>query len=207
MTYDEHLSRQLAEIKAKLELLKQVEAESGFGVIIEDPAVLEPIPELPFGIVETFGVCRRMEGSYFRFAQPEAISSRGSWLSREVTPYCPLGNPLSIGSERYSLPRHLTHIDGGEGIYVDPEDGDVYYIEADDYIFLYKHPDEEVELHVFADDLATFFNEFVLGEKYPLLVATVLGPGVHERRLRKGAQKGQHADSWMRLLVRAGLAS
>ncbi|MEU8299515.1 hypothetical protein AB0C04_19810 [Micromonospora sp. NPDC048909] len=38
------------------------------------------------------------------------------------------------------------------------------------------------------------------------LVATVLGPGVRDERLRRGRNAGGYADNWRRLLIDAGLS-
>ncbi|MEH1016872.1 hypothetical protein V6U90_27695 [Micromonospora sp. CPCC 206060] len=72
-------------------------------------------------------------------------------------------------------------------------------------MFLYRHPDEDVEWHFLAPDIGAFFDDVVLGPGYPGLVDTVLGPGVRERRRRTGRHRGQPADSWLGLLVAAGL--
>ncbi|PZF94781.1 hypothetical protein [Micromonospora deserti] len=195
------------EIREKLALLRRVEAEHGFGVVIGEPAPLEPIPDLP-GVAETYSLFDRVEGDNFRFAQPAAIRSPAAWAARPVDPDDPMGSPLPIGHEVHSVPPGLRgEITGGAPIYLDVEDLDVYWMEPDDYVFQYEHPDSDVEFTVIAPGLATFFNEHVFGPGYPELVATVLGPGVRDRRIRTGRHAGEYADSWRRLLVAAGLAS
>ncbi|MEU8328056.1 hypothetical protein [Micromonospora sp. NPDC048839] len=47
----------------------------------------------------------------------------------------------------------------------------------------------------------------MFGPGYPDLVATVLGPGIRDRRLTRGRQAGEYADNWRRLLITAGLSS
>ncbi|MEV0592001.1 hypothetical protein [Nonomuraea cavernae] len=198
---DEERGRKLAGIRSKLELLKQVEAEHGFGAIIEEPKELEPIPELPSGVTEVFGLFHRLSGDYFRFQQPPEIASRQAWADRHVNPHCPLGNPLHIGCERYGAPED---IECGSGIYLDLQGGDVYFCDGDDYVFAYKHVDvEEVETTELALDIVTFFDFHVLGEGYPQLIASVLGGQAVNRRKRRG----RHRDSWMRLLEKSGLAA
>ncbi|WP_141578664.1 hypothetical protein [Actinomadura sp. WMMA1423] len=198
---DGELGRRLAGIKTKLDLLKSVEAEHGYGAIIEESDELEPIPELPVGVTETFGLFRRLGGDYFRFHQPPAIVDRKAWGERHIDPYCPLGNPLSIGCERYGAP---ADIECGSGIYLDLKEGDVYFCDGDDYVFAYKHVDvETVETTELSPDIVTFFDFHVLGEGYPQLITAVLGPRAVDRRDRKG----RHRDRWMRLLEKSGLAT
>ncbi|GAA4104901.1 hypothetical protein [Actinomadura miaoliensis] len=198
---DEERGRRLTAIRSKLELLKRVEAEHGFGAIIEEPGEAEPVPGLPAGVTEVFGLFRRLGGDYFRFAQPPETASRRAWADRHVDPHCPLGNPLSIGCERYGAPGD---IECGSGIYLDLRDGDVYFCDGDDYVFAYKHVDVEVvETTELAPDIVTFFDVHVLGEGYPQLIESVIGRHAVNRRDRKG----RHRDSWMRLLEKSGLAS
>jgi hypothetical protein len=200
---DESRREALAEIRSKLELLKQVEAEHGFGVTIEAPGELKPIPELPEGVIDVFGMFRRLDGSYFVFEQPAAIESRRAWADRHIDPYCPMGNPLGIGWERYGIPRGaIEDFDaGGTPIYLDVEDGVIYCLDGDDYVFLYKHPDEEMEIPDLAPDIVTFFNFHVLGAGYPQLIEAAIGPGAVTSRDRRG----RHRDNWMRLLTESGL--
>ncbi|MFI6456533.1 hypothetical protein ACIBF6_33845 [Streptosporangium amethystogenes] len=198
---DEESSRKPAGIRAKLDLLKQVEAEYGFGAIIEEPRESEPIPGLPSGVAEVFGLFHRLGGDYFRFQQPPETASRQAWADRHINPYCPLGNPLSIGCERYGAPED---IECGNGIYLDLQDGDVYFCDGDDYAFAYRHPDVDmVDTTELSPDIVTFFDFHVLGEGYPQLVASVIGGHAVNRRKRRG----RHRDSWMRLLEKSGLAS
>ncbi|MEV4496647.1 hypothetical protein AB0J84_13185 [Micromonospora arborensis] len=197
----------LAEIRDKLALLTRLEAEHGFGVVIEGPTPLEPLPDLP-GVAEVYGLVGRVEGDNFRFRPPEEITSPAAWSAYTVDPDDPMGSPLPIGHEVWSIPKGLrSEIPGGAAIFLDIEDLEVYWMEPDAYMFQYEHPDDDVEYTVLAPDLATFFNDWVLGPSYPDLVATVLGPGVRDRRLRKGRHAGEYADNWRRLLITAGLSS
>ncbi|MEV0721579.1 hypothetical protein AB0I37_02215 [Micromonospora purpureochromogenes] len=197
----------LDRIREKLALLRRLEAEQSFGVVIGEPAPLEPLPALP-GVAEVYGLFGRLEGDNFRFTPPEEILSPAAWAARTVNENDPMGSPLPVGHEVDSIPPGLRgDIRGGAPIYLDTEDLDVYWMEPDDYIFLYEHPDSEPELTVIAPDVVTFFDEHVLGPGYPALVGTVLGPGVAERRLRKGPHTGEYADNWRRLLIAAGLSS
>jgi hypothetical protein len=114
-----------------------------------------------------------------------------------------MGNPIMIGWERYGVPRGpIEDFDaGGVPLYLDVDDGVIYALDGDDYVFLYKHPDEEMEIPDIAPDILTFVDFHVLGAGYPQLIAAAIGPGVvddHDRR-------GRHRDTWMRLLKESGL--
>ncbi|KAB2343716.1 hypothetical protein [Actinomadura rudentiformis] len=202
---NEVLHAGLAEIRTKLEVVRRTEAEHGFGVILEEPRELEDIPELPDGVTEVFRLFYRLGGDYFCFRQPDAIQSPRTWAARRVEPGCPLGWPLEIGYERYGMPADvLEHIDGGAPIRLDLNDGTVYYVDPDDYIFFYKHVEvEEIDSEDFAGDIVTFFNHHVLGEGYPQLVEAVLG----SRAVTEHDRRGRHRDRWMRLLAESGLLS
>ncbi|WP_119730165.1 hypothetical protein [Thermomonospora amylolytica] len=197
---DEERGRRLSGIASKLDLLRRVEAEHGFGVVLEEPHELEPIPGLPEGVTEVFGLFHRLGGDYFRFRQPAEIAGPRAWAGRHVNPYCPLGNPLPIGCERHGAP---ADIECGSGIYLDLREGDVYFCDGDDYVFAYKNPVDVVETTELAPDIVTFFDTYVLGEGYPRLIASVIGAHAVNRRNRRG----RHRDSWMRLLEKSGLAS
>lgn len=196
----------LERIAGKLALLTRVEAEHGFGVRIEGPAPLEPIADLP-GVAEVFSLFRCIEGDDFRFRAPRQILTPQTWAEAEVDPDDPMGSPLAVGYEMSSVPPDLrAEVRGGDPIYLDREDLDVYYMEPTAYVFQYEHPDEDVEFTVIAPDVATFFDEYVLGPRYPELVATVFSPAAVDLRLRKGRHAGEYADNWRRLLIAAGLS-
>lgn len=193
----------LAGIEAKLELLRRTEAEHGFGVAIEDSTAPEPIPELPAGVTEVFRLFHSLTGDYFRFRQPEEIQDPEAWEKRRWNENCPLGDPLIIGLERYGIPPDLLdEIEGGAPVRMDLTDGNVYYVDPDDYVFMYKHVEvEEIPSEDFADDIVAFFDEFVLGERYPRLVEGVLGGHAAAEVDRKGRPR----DNWRRLLIASGL--
>ncbi|TDC96588.1 hypothetical protein [Actinomadura sp. 7K507] len=193
----------LAEIAAKLDIVRRTEAEHGFGVTIEDPKELEDVPELPEGVTAVFRLFSCLAGDYFCFRQPDVIQNPGAWKWRLTAPGCPLGNPLEIGYERYGIPAAiLEDIDGGAPVRLDMNDGSVYYVDPDDYIFFYKNvEEEEIPSEDFADDVVAFFNDHVLGEGYPRLVEGVLG----SRAVTEHDRRGRHKDSWMRLLSASGL--
>ncbi|PZH18088.1 hypothetical protein C1I97_04145 [Streptomyces sp. NTH33] len=136
---DEGHREGLERIRSKLELIRRVEAEHGFGVIIEGARNPEPVPELPQGVTEVFGLFSRLGADHFRFFQLDEIQGPATWAARATVPDCPLGSPLAIGCERHRAPEDL---ECGSGIWLDLDDGDVYYCDIDDYIHLYKHPDE-----------------------------------------------------------------
>ncbi|MEU1466558.1 hypothetical protein ABZ467_39535 [Streptomyces sp. NPDC005727] len=196
---DEGRREGLERIRSKLELITQVEAEHGFGVIIEGARNPEPVPELPQGVTEVFGLFSRLGADYFRFFQPDEVQGPDAWAARATVPYCPLGSPLAIGCERHRAPED---IECADRIWLDLDDGDVYSFDIDDYIHLYKHPDETIDVLVFANDIVTFFDRFVLGPAYPQLVAAMIGPGIVTYRDRRG----RYRDRWLRLLVESGLA-
>ncbi|MBE1530543.1 hypothetical protein [Actinomadura algeriensis] len=190
-------------LRAKLDLVRRVEAEHGFGVEIGGPRALEPIPEVPGEVTEVFGLFSRLAGDYFDFVRPEEIAGPDAWRWRRTNENCPLGDPLEIGHERYGLPRDLRDdIPGGAPIRLDLRDGSVYYVDPDDYIAFYKNPDvDEVESADFAPGIVKFFDSFVLGPRYPELVEAVIGPNAVDERDREGRPR----DSWTRLLRASGL--
>lgn len=202
---NEDMRAGLAEIRAKLELVRRTEAEHGFGIVLEAPRELEDIPELPDGVIEVFRLFYRLGGDYFRFKQPAAIQSYGTWAMHEVNPGCPLGDPLEIGHECYGMPADIRErIDGGAPIRMDVGDGSIYYVDPDEYIFMYKNVEvEQIHSEDFGNDIVAFFNHHVLGEGYPQLVEDVLG----SRALTERDRRGRHKDSWMRLLSESGLLS
>ncbi|HSA49454.1 MAG TPA: hypothetical protein VLH10_04990 [Yinghuangia sp.] len=194
----------LGEIRDKLELLRRVEKECRFGVVIESPAhPAEPIPGLPDGVADLYSLVGRLEGTYFRFVRPEAVSGPAAWAARETVEDCPMGDPLTVGQELLSTARSPEMSEYGECVVMDTEDGVVYYLESDNYMWLCRTPDADIEFPELASDILTFFNDLVLGPGYPRLVDTVLGP---RDRLRTN-RKGRYADTWMRLLIGAGLLS
>ncbi|MFF5261185.1 hypothetical protein ACFY4C_19770 [Actinomadura viridis] len=192
----------LAEMREKLELLRRVEEKHGFGVIIEEPRELHPVPGVPAAVTEVFSLFSRLEGTYFCFEQPEEIVSRSAWLDRWNDPRCPLVNSLVIGDDRHDVPLDLRKEGrGGVPIRFDLEDGSIFYCDPDDYVFFYEHPFEEVEVEELAPDIVTFFNASVLGDGYPELVKEFMGEDALTRRDRKGRLR----DSWTRLLTESGL--
>ncbi|XVQ09942.1 hypothetical protein ACQP1W_46755 [Spirillospora sp. CA-255316] len=187
----------LAEVEAKLELVRRVEAEHGFGAVIGEPRELEPIPGIPEGVIEIFSLFDELRGDAFVFRRPAEIQSPAAWEARHVNPHCPLGSPLVIGSE-LGGPDKIE----ASPVNLDLDDGSVYYCEPGEYVFAYKHVEvEQIDVEEFAPGIVTFFDEYVLGERYPRLVEVVLGTAPITRRDRKG----RHRDSWMRLLVQSGL--
>ncbi|QFG21467.1 hypothetical protein [Actinomadura sp. WMMB 499] len=190
-------------LRAKLDLVRRVEDEHGFGVEIGAPGALEPIPELPDGVTEVFGLFSRLAGDYFNFVRPPEIAGPDAWRARRTDEDCPLGDPLAIGYERYGLPPDLRgDIPGGAPINLDLQNGSVYYCDPDEYIHAYKHVEvETIQTEEFAPGIVEFFDTFVLGPRYPELVAGAIGPNVVGERDRKGRPR----DSWTRLLRAAGL--
>ncbi|GAB2923656.1 hypothetical protein GCM10027280_08430 [Micromonospora polyrhachis] len=202
---DRPQAARLDRIRATFAQLKTVEAECGFGVLLADGTPLEPIPGIPEAAFEVFRIVGGIEGSNFRFEPPPELGSAAVFQANPHDPHDPMGPNLPIGCELHSVPRWLRGEIRGEGIYLDLTDGDVYHFDPDEYVFCYEHPDEDLEIHIFAPDIVTFFDEFVLGPRYLELVDTVLWPGAREHRVRKGRFRGQYEDTWLRLLVTAGV--
>ncbi|MEV4411836.1 hypothetical protein [Catellatospora sp. NPDC049609] len=196
----------LDRIRAKLELLRQVEAEHGFGVHVGGPTPIPPLPQMP-GLAEVYALFGRLYGDNFRFDPPKELLDGVAWADRYDDPGCPMGTPLIIGSELATIPKKLrADIPRSGPIRLDTQDRDVYWMDPDAYLFLYEHPDEEAEFTVLAPDVVTFFDEVVLGPGYPAMVDTVCGAGAAEQRLRRGRHRGAYEDNWRRLLNTAGLA-
>lgn len=190
-------------LRAKLDLIRRVEDEHRFGVVIAEPRALRPIPGLPDGVTEVFGLFSKLAGNYFSFVQPPEIAGPDAWEGRRSIPDCPLGDPLEIGYERYGMPPEvLEDLEGGAPIRLDLETGEVYYCDPDEYVYFYKNVEvEEIDTVDFAPNVVEFFDRFVLGPRYPELVEGVLGP----RAVTERDRKGRHRDSWMRLLEASGL--
>ncbi|GAA1641837.1 hypothetical protein [Actinoplanes couchii] len=199
-------------LQDKLETLRAVEAEHRFGAVLTPGADLTPIPELPAGTIEVFRLFGRLQGRNFLFKAPRSIRSPEAWAAR-LTDGFPHGEHLQIGAEIWTQPEHLpgmTEEDedgsgyGGAQILMSVEDGRVRYIDPDDYIELFSdHDDVDGLIRELAPDLVTFFDRFVLGERYPELVDLVLGEGTADDLHRK---TGEYADPWRRLLIAADLA-
>lgn len=193
----------LAEIQDKLALLGRVADEQRLGVVVDGaPGAVEPIAGLPKGVAEVYGLIGRLEGTYFRFVRPDAVAGPAAWAAREVVEDCPMGDPLTVGQELLSTAHageDMAH--HGERVVMDTDDGVVYFLEPDDYMWLCRTPDADIEFPELAPDIVTFFNDVVLGPGYPRLVDTVVGPRLRERKDRKG----RYADTWMRLLAHADL--
>lgn len=202
----------IATLRGKIETLRALEAERKFGNVIVPGLPLAPIPDLPPGTTELFSLFARLEGMNFLFKPPRDIRTPEAWRSR-LTDDFPLGENLQIGAEIFSRPEHLPgdteEIEdkagyGGAPVLMRVADGHVIYIDPEDYIGAYDDPDpSDIEIVTFAPDLATFFDEYVLGEHYPRLVDVVLGAGTADERHRT---TGEYLDSWRRLLVASGLA-
>ncbi|SNS10905.1 hypothetical protein [Actinoplanes regularis] len=201
----------IASLRDKLETLRVLEAERGFGNVVVPGAPLAPVDGLPPGTTEVFSLFARLEGVNFLFKPPWDLRTPEAWRSR-LTDDFPLGENLQVGAEIVSMPEHLPgdteEIEdrvgyGGASVMMRVADGHVIYIDPEDYIGAYDDPDpSHTEIVIFAPDLATFFDEYVLGEKYPRLVDVVLGTGTADRR---HPRTGEYVDSWRRLLIAAGL--
>lgn len=156
-------------------------------------AAVADVPGLPEGVSEVYRIIGHLEGTYFRFPTPPEIVSREAWESRPLNDEDPMGNPVEIGYEILGAP---PGIDGGP-IRMDTDDGGVYWLEPDDYVFLYENPDEDVAIEDLAPSLAEFLDAFVLGPRYPDLIRAVLG--------EDAAARAPRADAWTKLLTEAGL--
>ena len=158
------------------------------------------------GVLAAFGLFSRVEGTFFRFRTPPEILSVQAWDERPAFEHLPIDDPIGIGYEIWrSQDMGAGQILEGESITMDSAQGDVYYADADTWMRLDEAPDDEFELHELAADVPAFFNECVFGPRYPELVTLVLGGSAIEHRVRKGPDKGEPADSWLRLLRTAGI--
>ena len=203
----------IATLQEKIEALRALEAEREFGNVIVAPGPpLAEIPELPAGTTEVFRQFARLQGSNFLFKPPRQIRSPEAWQAR-LTDDFPLGENLQVGAEIFSRPEHLPgqteEIEdkrgyGGAPVLMRIADGHVIYIDPEDYIAAYDDPDpSDILIETFATDLATFFDQYVLGDRYPRLGDVVLGYGSADER---HPRTGEYLDSWRRLLAAAGLA-
>jgi hypothetical protein len=200
-------------LRDKIDTLRVLEAERTFGNVIVPGTPLAPIPELPPGTTEVFSLFARLQGSHFLFKPPRDIRTPEAWQARRTDDF-PLGENLQVGAEIFSVPEHLPGDTeemedkagyGGAPILMRVADGYVIYIDPEDYIGAYDDPDpSDIPIVTFAPDLATFFDDYVLGENYPRLVEVVLGPGAADER---HPRTGEYLDSWRRLLVAAGLSA
>lgn len=181
----------LASLRAKMDRLTALDVP---GTTVERPtAPVADVPGLPAGVGEVYRIIGRLEGSYFRFPTPPSVVSESAWESRPVDDEDPMGNPVEIGFEILGAPPEID----GAPIRMDASDGGVYWLDPDDYMFLWENPDEDVAIEDFAPSLAEFFDAFVLGPRYPELVRTVLG----DDALKRAAA----SDAWTKLLTEAGL--
>ncbi|KUL28541.1 hypothetical protein [Actinoplanes awajinensis] len=182
------------ELREKVGLFRRLAAEHDLDVRIEDPVELPEIPGCPPGLRAAFSDFSLAEGTFFRFRVPPAILDARAWAERPILDYLPV-DPVTIGHELWRA-RAMggDRILEGEGISVDPEQGDVYYADTDTWLRFSEGYDGDFEAEDLAPDVPTFFTEYVFGPRYPELVTLVLGAGAPE-----------HRDSWLRLLRTAGV--
>ncbi|GLZ79530.1 hypothetical protein Afil01_43370 [Actinorhabdospora filicis] len=181
----------LASLRAKMDRVTGLTVR---GATVARPASgVEDVDGLPEGVGEVYRIIGHLEGSYFRFPTPSSIVSQEAWESRPVDDEDPMGNPVEIGFEILGAPPEID----GAPIRMDANDGGVYWLDPDDYVFLWENPDEDVAIEDFAPSLAEFLDAFVLGPRYPELVRTVLGDDALERAPK--------SDAWFTLLTEAGL--
>jgi hypothetical protein len=195
----------LDELRSRVDLCRAVAAESGLPVEIGPPLALEAAPaDAPPPAVAAFRLFEWVDGPLFRFECPDELRSVEGWQARpDIEMLLPA--PIDLGWEKWSS-RPATGEHFGEAVSLDPVKGDVYYVE--DWMWFQENIDweavEEVH-HPIAPEAATFFADWVFGPRYPELVTLVLGPGLLEHRIRKGRDRGELTDAWLRLLQRAAL--
>ncbi|MEU4624180.1 hypothetical protein AB0G04_29915 [Actinoplanes sp. NPDC023801] len=199
----------LEELRIRVDRCRAAAIGSGLAVEIGPPLALPEAPEAaPPAAVAAYRLFEWVDGPLFRFDCPDELRSIEGWRARpDIEMLRPA--PIDLGWEMRSW-RSRTEgrlgVRGGETISLDPVDGDVYYVE--DWMWFQENIDwEAVEdvHHPIAPDAVTFFTEWVFGPRYPELVSLVLGPGMLEHRIRKGRDKGELTDAWLRLLQRADL--
>ncbi|HWS32229.1 MAG TPA: hypothetical protein VN408_05735 [Actinoplanes sp.] len=202
----------IGSLRAKLDLLRAVEAEHRFGAVLTPGPELAPSTQLPAGTIEVFRLFGRLAGRDFLFKTPRSIRTPQAWADRLHDDF-PHGEHLQIGAEIWSRPEHLPgeteeqedfHSYGGSPVRMRVDDGRIQYIDPDDYIHLFHdHDDADDLIRDLAPDLVTFLDQWVLGARYPDLVTLYLGREVLETRHRR---TGEYGDPWRRLLIAASLA-
>jgi hypothetical protein len=190
----------LDSIYRKVEHLRGLGETPAVDVILAAGEPLTPIDGVLGEMTAVFSLFRLLEGSCLRFVRPESITSAQSWEARKDDPGCPVGNPFDIGFKHLGMPDDIPDFLGEPVIRVDREDGGVYYLNGDDYAFYYANPDE-VETWEFDVGVIEFFDDFVLGARYPELMEVVIGKELYDRRDRKG----RYVDTWRTLLERGAL--
>ncbi|MFI1990148.1 hypothetical protein [Actinoplanes sp. NPDC020271] len=199
----------LEELRSRVERCRAAAAGADLAVEIGPPLELPEAPAAaPAAAVAAFRLFELVAGPLFRFDCPDELRSIEGWQALPgIEMLRPM--PITLGWEMWSwqsVTEGRLGIRGGEGISLDPVEGDVYYV--DDWAWFQRNIEwEEVEdvHHPIAPDAATFFAEWVFGPRYPELVALVLSPSLLEQRFRKGRDKGELTDAWLRLLQRADL--
>lgn len=193
-------SARLDAIRRKLDHLRGLDDAQALDVSVASGESLAPVEGVPDDLTAVFGLFQTLQGSCLRFVRPERITSAQAWKHKEDDPGCPVGNPFAIGYKHLGMPDDIPDFLGEPVIRVDREDGGVYYLNGDDYAFYYANPDQ-VETWEFEVGVLEFFDDFVLGARYPDLMEVVIGRELYDRRDRKG----RYLDTWRILLERGAL--
>lgn len=185
----------LDRIRAKLALLAELDAEDGFGVLLDTrQPELVSVPGIPAERIAAFGLYRQLGGAYLRFDSPLAVHTLLDWTSEAwIDPY-DIGPSVGIGG-----------FSPVEDVFLDLvryrlDTGIVYFGDADQ--LGYYHTETDVPVVQFAPDATTFVDDCLLGQGYVDVLAQCGGLHI----ARKGRLRGQPGDNWLRLLIRAGLA-
>jgi hypothetical protein len=187
-------------IQRKLEHLRGLDDAQATDVILASGGPLAPIDGVLDDLTAVFSLFSVLQGSCLRFVRPESIVTPEAWAERRDDPGCPLGNPFDIGYKHLGMPNDIPDFLGEPVIRVDREDGGVYYLNGDDYAFYYANPDQ-IETWEFDVGVIEFFDDFVLGARYPELMEVVIGKELYDRRDRKG----RYVDTWRTLLEHGAL--
>jgi hypothetical protein len=162
------------------------------------PVALAP---LSGGATEVFGSIRSIGANLLRFNRPDVIASRERLEARPRRDGDPFADAAVFGVLRFALPEYIEYAQWEDVIHMDLLDGSVFYCDSDDYVFYYENPGETPEFERLAASVAEFFDEFVLGSRYPDLVSLAVG---EERRLVLDTPAAV-PDHWLELLREAGI--
>src|SRR5690606_1390371 len=133
--------------------------------------------------------------------RPEVLESPSRWEHRPRAEVGDLADTAVFGSERFALPEFIEYAQWSDALRVDLRSGAVVHCSGDDYAFYYENPEVEPEFERIAESVDEFFDEWVLGPRYPELVRIVVGD---EHRLILGEPEIL-PDHWLGLLRGAGI--
>lgn len=196
------MTDRLRSIVEKAAALRPLTPPAESEVVVDMTPPEWPLPPLPGGITEVFSEVHRLGGNILRFERPSVFESPAQWEHRHRAEGDALADTVVIGSERFALPEFIEYAQWSDAVRVDLSSGAVFHCSGDDHAFYYENPEVEPELDWIADSVFEFFDEWVLGARYPDLVRTVVG---EEHQLVLGHPETL-PDHWLGLLRNAGVA-